>query len=93
MDTQSYSIDSNILFLDNHSTILLSKNCRSSAGKNSKYIKKLITDEIHQEDLEICYNPIGEMLDDYQSKTQQVKLFCNIRAQLMKYPINYYDEE
>ena len=39
MEAQGYSIDSNILFQDNQSTILLANTGRSSAGKESKHIK------------------------------------------------------
>ena len=73
MEDQGCSIDINIMFQDNHSTIILSKNGRISAGKNSKHIKNryfLITDKVHQEDLEIRYKPSGETLADYQSNTQ-----------------------
>ena len=39
MEAQGYTIDSNILFQDNQSTILLAKNGRSYAGKKSKHNK------------------------------------------------------
>ena len=39
MDAQGYAIENNILYQDNKSTILLAKNGRMSAGKNSKHIK------------------------------------------------------
>ena len=71
MEAQGYSIDRNIPFQDNPSTILIGNNSRSLFVKKSKYTKNryfLITDEVHQEDLEIHYKPTGEMLDDYQSK-------------------------
>ena len=51
IELQGYSIDSNILFQDNQSTILLAKNGRSSAGKKSNHIKNcylLITDKVNQ---------------------------------------------
>ena len=38
MEAQGYTIESNILYQDNKSTILLAKNGRMSAGKNSKHI-------------------------------------------------------
>ena len=49
MEAQGYAIENNILYQDNKSTILLAKNGRMSAGKNSKYIKNrffLITDKV-----------------------------------------------
>ena len=65
MEAQGYSIDSNILFHDNQSTILFANNGRISTVKNSKHTKNryfLITDKVHQEDLEIRYKPTGKML-------------------------------
>ena len=67
MEAQGYNIDSNILFQDNKSTILLAKNGRSSAGKKSNHINNryfLITDKVQQGDLEIQHKPTGEMLAD-----------------------------
>ena len=69
MEAQGYTIDSNILFQDKKSTILLAKNFRSSAGKKSKKINNcylLITDKVQQGDLEIQHKPNGEMLADYK---------------------------
>ena len=96
METQGYSIGSNILFQDNHSNILIAKNGRSSVGKKSKNINNhylLISDKVHQEDLEICYYPTGEIPADYQSNTQQGKLFYTMRAQLMNRLIDYNDDK
>ena len=73
MEVQGYSTDINILFQDNQSTILLAKNGRILECKKRKHIKKcylLITDKVHQEDLEIRCKPTGDILDDYQSNTQ-----------------------
>ena len=39
MEAQGYTIENNILYQDNKSTILLAKNGKMSAGKNSKHIK------------------------------------------------------
>ena len=50
MEAQGYTIDSNILFQDNQSTILLAKNGRSYAGNKSKHNKNryfLITYMVH----------------------------------------------
>ena len=38
MEAQGYTISTNVLYQDNKSTILLAKNGRMSAGKNSKHI-------------------------------------------------------
>ena len=78
MEAQGYTINSNIMFQDNKSTILLAKNGRSSAGKNIKHISNryfLITDKVQQGDLEIQHTPAGEILTDYKSKPTQGTLF------------------
>ena len=49
MEAQGYTIENNILYQVNKSNILLAKNGRMLAGKNSKHTKKrffLITDNI-----------------------------------------------
>ena len=62
MEAQGYTIDSNIMFQDNKSTILLAKKGRSSADKKSKHINNryfLITDKVQQGGLEIQHKPTG----------------------------------
>ena len=84
LEAQGYTID--ILFQDNKSTIMPENNGSSSMGKNSNHTKNrylLIADKLHQEYLEIHYNPTGEMLVDYQSKPQQGNLLGTMRVQLM----------
>ena len=96
MEAQGYSIDSNILFQDNQSTIQLSKNGSISAGNKSKHIENLyffITDKVHQEDQKIHYKPTGRMLDDYQCRHQKGNIFRNMRAHLMNCPINNTDDK
>jgi hypothetical protein len=39
MESQGYTIESNLLYQHNNSTILLAKNKRMSADKNSKHSK------------------------------------------------------
>ena len=62
MESQGYNIDSNIIFQDKKSTILLAKNGRSLVGKKSKHINNsyfLITDKVQQVDLDIQHKPTG----------------------------------
>ena len=56
MEAQGYAIEDIILYQDNKSTILLAKNGRMSAGKNSKLFKNsffLITDKVAMGGLKI----------------------------------------
>ena len=67
MEAQGYTIENNILYQDNNSTILLAKNGRTSAGKNSKHIKNrflLITDKVVQGDLKIEHKGTDDMWGD-----------------------------
>ena len=41
MEAQGHTIENNILYKDNKSTILRVKNGRMSSGKNSKHIKNM----------------------------------------------------
>ena len=53
MEAQGYTSESNVIYQDNKSTILLAKNGRMLAVKASKHIKNrcfLITDKVAQED-------------------------------------------
>ena len=77
METQWYIIESNLLYQDK-STILLAKNGRMLAGKNSKHIKNrffLITDKVAQGDLLIQCMGTKNMLADVNTKPVQGLLF------------------
>ena len=64
IEAQGYTIESNLLYQDNKLTILLAKNRRILAGKNSKHIKTrffLITDIVAQGDLSIQHMGTNNM--------------------------------
>ena len=74
MEAQGYIIENNILYQDNKSSILLAKNGRMSAGKNSKHMKNilfLITDKVAQEELEIQHKGTKGMCADTNTKPLQ----------------------
>ena len=74
MEAQGYTIDNNILYHDNMPTILLAKNDRMLADKNSKHNKNhffLITDKVSQEELEIRHKGTKEMWADMNTKPLQ----------------------
>ena len=78
MEAQGYTIENNILYQDNKSTILLAKNGRISAGKNSKHIKNrffLITDKVAQRELEIRHMGTKSMWADVNTKQVKGALF------------------
>ena len=96
MEAQGYTIENNILYQDNTSTILLAKNGRMSAGKNSKHIKNhfffLITDKVAQEELEVHHKGTDEMWADVNTKPLQGTKFRVMRVQVMGIDVEYDDD-
>ena len=71
MEAQGYTIESNLLYQDNKSTILLAKNGMLLAGNNSKHIKNrffLITDKVAQGDLSIQHMSTKHTWADMNTK-------------------------
>ena len=96
VEAQGYTIESNVLYQDNKSTIPLAKNGRMSAGKNSKHIQHryfLVTDKIAQGDLDVKWAPTKEMWADINTKPLQGQLFREMRANIMGVAVDYDDEE
>ena len=95
MEAQGYTIENNILYQDNKSTILLAKNGRMSAGKNSKHIKKrcfLITDKVAQGNLEIHHKGTDDMWVDVNTKLTQGKRFRVMHRKVMGIRADYDDD-
>ena len=94
MEAQGYTIEINILYQDKNSTILLAKNGRMSAGKNSKHIKNrffLITDKVSQGDLKIRHKGTDDMWDDMNTKPTQGNLFRTQLSEVMGVSVEYDD--
>ena len=95
MKAQGYAIENNILYQDNKSTILLEKNGRTSAGKNSKQIKNsffLIGDKVALGDIENHHKGTDEMWADVNINPMQEKRFRVMRGQFMGIPEDYDDD-
>ena len=78
VEAQGYTIESNLLYQDNKSTILLAKNGRISAGKNSKHIKNrffLITHKVAKDDVKIRHMGTNSIWADVNTKPLQGQLF------------------
>ena len=78
IEDQGYTVEHNILYQDNKSTILLATNGRSSSSKRTKHIEHryfLIKDKIFRGDIEITHAPTDEMWSDVLIKPQQGMLF------------------
>ena len=96
MESQGYTIENNVLYQDNKSTILLAKNGRMSAGKASRHIKNrffLITDKVAQEDLTIKHRGTKLMWADGNTKPLQGDGFRRFRSVLMGISPNYDDDD
>jgi hypothetical protein len=86
MEEQGYKINENILYQDNKSTILLEKNGRKSAGKQSRALNVryfFIADQVNKGNISVKYCPTGEMVGDYMSKPLQGKKFLQFRKAIM----------
>ena len=78
MEAQGYTIEDNILYQDNKSTILLQENGRKSAGKRSRALNMryfFLTDQVEKGNLRITYCPIDNMTADYMTKPLQGEKF------------------
>ena len=94
IESQGYTVEHNILYQDNKSTILLATNGRSSSFKRTKHIEHryfLVKDKLDRKDLEVQYCPTGEIWSDLLTKPQQGALFEKMRAELMNVNENYDD--
>ena len=92
MEAQGYTIENNILYQDNKSTIFLAKNGSMITGKNSKHIKNrffLITDKVDQGDLNIKHKGTDKMWGDVNTNPMQGKRFRVTQAEVMGVPVDY----
>ena len=86
MEAQGYTIDKNILYQDNKSTILLEENGKRSSSKRTRALNIryfFLTDQIEKGNLNIVYCPTGEMIADFMSKPLQGKLFEKFRDEIL----------
>ena len=95
IEAQGYTIDNNLLYQDNKSTILLAKNGRMSAGKGSRHIHHrffLITDKIEKGDVTVEHRGTKEMWADGNTKALQGAGFRTFRSKIMGIPEDYDDD-
>ena len=74
------------MFQDNQSAILLKNNGKKSSSKRTRHINiryYFITDRIKNDELEIEYCPIDDMVTDYFTKPHQGKKFLQFRKTIM----------
>ena len=86
LEEQGYKIESNKVFQDNKSTILLAKNGKRSSDKRTRAINIryfLITNQEEIGNVKIEYCPTDEMIADYMSKGLQGIKFNKFRKEIM----------
>ena len=86
LEAQGVKVDTNIVYQDNQSAMLLEKNGRSSAGKRSRHLDIryfFITDQVNQGNLEIRYCPTDVMTADYMTKPLHGQKFHKFKKEIM----------
>ena len=96
IEAQGDTVEQNIMFQDNKSTILLARNERWSSSKRTKHIKShyfFIKDKVESGEVSIKYQPTDQMFCDVLTKPKQGAAFRKDRAMLMDCDENYNDEK
>ena len=92
MEAQGCTIDNNLLYQDNKSTIILATNGRIMAVKRSRHIHhrfSLITGKIEKGDVTVEHHGTKEMWADGNTKLLQGAGFRLFRSKTMSIPENY----
>ncbi len=96
IESQGYTVEQNILYQDNKSTILLAKNGRWSGSKRTKHIKSryfFVKDKIDKGEVEVHHEPSERMWSEMLTKPKQGMAFRVDRSHLMNVPEDYNDDE
>ncbi|CAJ1935839.1 unnamed protein product [Cylindrotheca closterium] len=83
VEAQGYPVEENILYQDNKSSILLKKNGRDSAGKQSQALNIRyfsMTDQVKKGNVTIEYCSTEKMWGDFMSKSLQRQKFLDFRS-------------
>ena len=86
LEAQVYTVQDNLLFQDNESSIRLEKNGRQSSGKQTKHIEVryfFITDNIKRNKVKVTHCPTGDMLGDFFTKPLQGSQFRRFRNEIL----------
>jgi hypothetical protein len=96
IESQGYTVEQNIMFQDNKSTILLANNGRWSSSKRTKHIKSrffYVKDKVNSGELSIEHRPTDKMWSDMLTKPKQGIGMRTDRAELQNCDIDYDDEK
>jgi hypothetical protein len=78
LEEQGYNINSNILYQDNKSAILLETNGKKSSGKRTRALNIryfFLMDQVEKGNVTIVYCPTNDMVGDFHTKPLQGKKF------------------
>jgi hypothetical protein len=95
IECQGYTVEENVIYQDNKSTIQLANNGRWSSSKRTKHIKSgyfYIKEKIEQGEVSIDWAPTDKMWSDVLTKPKQGKGFRVDRAMLMNCDEDYDNE-
>ena len=95
IESLGYTVDHNIMYQDNQSTMRLETNGVLSSSKRTKHIHAryfFIADKVATGEVEIQYCPTEMMWADVLNKPKQGKGFRLDRSHLMNVPVDYDDE-
>jgi hypothetical protein len=86
LEEQGYDINSNILYQDNKSAIVLETNGKKSSGKrtgalNIRYF--FLTDQVEKGNVTIVYCPTNDMVGDFHTKPLQGEKFQKFRNAIL----------
>jgi hypothetical protein len=86
MEAQGYGINSNVLYQDNKSTILLEKNGKKSSGPRTRALNIryfFLTDQVEKGNVMIDFCPTDDMIADYMTKPLQGAKFLKFKKLIM----------
>ena len=89
LEAQGLTVNDNVIYQDNMSSILLERNGRSSSGKQTRHINiryYFMADRIENRELRMAYCPTEEMVADFYTKPLQGRLFRKLRNVIMGLP-------
>lgn len=95
LESQGYTIQENILYQDNMSSLSLEKNGRISGSGRTKHIKAkyyLVKDKFHSGEIDLKYCPTDQMWADVLTKPLQGQKFREMRSFLMNCPLDYTEQ-
>ena len=86
LQSQGYKVESNVLYQDNQSAMLLERNGKMSSGKRTRHLDIrffFVTDNIGKRHLQVDYCPTDNMIGDFFTKPLQGTKFTKFRGLIM----------